>query len=132
MPVSTYIKHPVSFIYPDNFKSRTLSVKHECLIIYLLIINLYIVMYCVLFVLNPFLHMFAKLAIVTVTFVVSICLSVHLFAQYKLAPTRQIFMKSDVQVFFENVSRVFSFDYNLTRITGTSLEDMCTFMVPSC
>jgi len=63
---------------------------------YLLIINLCIVIFCVLLVLTLFLHMSAKLGKATVTSVVSVCQSVHLFAQNELAPTGQIFMKFDV------------------------------------
>ena len=32
-------------------------------------------------------------------------------------------------VFFENLSRKFKFNLNLTRITGASPEDLCTFMI---
>jgi len=31
--------------------------------------------------------------------------------------------------FFENLSRKFKFHYNMTRITGTLHEDVCTFMI---
>jgi len=34
-----------------------------------------------------------------------------------------------VLVFFENLSRKFKFDYNPTRITGTLLENLCTFIL---
>jgi hypothetical protein len=57
------------------------------------------------------------------------CLSIHLFAQNELDPTGQIFTKFDVWAFFKNPLRIFNFDYNLTRITGTSHENVCTFVV---
>jgi hypothetical protein len=34
-----------------------------------------------------------------------------------------------VSVFFETLSRKFKSSYNLTRTTGTLLEDLCTFMI---
>jgi hypothetical protein len=37
-------------------------------------------------------------------------------------------MKLDTWVFFENLSRKFGFRYNLTRITGTLHDDLCTFL----
>jgi len=45
--------------------------------------------------------------------------------------TAQIFMKFDIWVFFEILSRKFYFQYNLTRITGTLHEDVSTFMIVS-
>ena len=45
------------------------------------------------------------------------------------APTRWIFMQFHIWVFFENLPRHFKFDYNRTRITGTSREDQCTFLI---
>jgi hypothetical protein len=36
----------------------------------------------------------------------------------------------DRTVFFENLLRRFKLYYNRTRITGTSHEDQCTFMIP--
>jgi len=40
-------------------------------------------------------------------------------------------MKSDIRVFFENMSRKFKFHLYLTRITGTLHEDQCTFLIAS-
>ena len=40
-------------------------------------------------------------------------------------------MKLDIWAFFENLSRKFKFHENLTRITGTVHEDVCTFMIIS-
>jgi len=36
-----------------------------------------------------------------------------------------------LSVFFENLSRKFKFNYNLKRITGTSHEDQCKFLITS-
>jgi hypothetical protein len=41
-------------------------------------------------------------------------------------------MKLDIWVFFENLSRKFNFNYNMTRITGTLHEYLFTFMVIQC
>jgi hypothetical protein len=43
------------------------------------------------------------------------------------AVTERIFMKCDIRVFFENLLRIFTLHYNLTRITGTLREDQYTF-----
>jgi len=40
-------------------------------------------------------------------------------------------MKFDIGVFFENVSRKFKFQLNISRITGTLLEDPSTSMIIS-
>jgi len=71
--------------------------------------------------------MFAKLqkAISIIMFVYP------LFTWTNTTPTGQIFMKFDIWLFFENVSRNFKFHYNLTRIKGTLHEDICTFMILS-
>jgi hypothetical protein len=47
----------------------------------------------------------------------------------KSVPTGGIFMKFDTCIFFENLSTGFKFHYNLTRITGTLRESVCTFTV---
>jgi hypothetical protein len=55
---------------------------------------------------NPhFLSAFAKLRIATVNFVISV-----LSAWYSVAPTRRIFLKVDVLVCFENMSRKLKFN----------------------
>jgi len=46
------------------------------------------------------------------------------------AVTGQIFMKFDIRVFFEDLSRKLKFHLNLTRITGTLHEDQYTFLIP--
>ena len=73
-----------------------------------------------------FLGTFAKLRKVTATFVMSVCPSVHLHGNNS-APTGRIFMKFDIRVFFENLSRKFKSHLNLTRITSTLHEDLHTF-----
>jgi len=64
----------------------------------------------------------------------SFIMSVRLSAWNKSAPTGRIFMKfyTRTRVFFENVSRKFKFDSNLTRITGTLHEYLQIFMTMSC
>ena len=42
--------------------------------------------------------------------------------------TRRILMKIDIQIFFEILSRKFKFHCILTRISGTLLENLRTFM----
>ena len=59
----------------------------------------------------------------------TLCLSVCLSVWNNASPTGRIFMKFDIWVFFENLLRKLKFHQNLSRITGTSHEDRCTFMV---
>jgi hypothetical protein len=47
------------------------------------------------------------------------------------SPNGQIFMKFDNWEFFENLKRKFKFNYNMTRITCTLHEDICTFTIIS-
>ena len=47
---------------------------------------------------------------VNINFVMSACLFVRPSAWNKPAPTGQIFMKFDIWVYFENLSRKFKFD----------------------
>jgi hypothetical protein len=56
------------------------------------------------------------------------CLSVRPSARKNSAPTKRIIIKFDNWRFFENVSRKFQFDSNLTRITGILFEDPPAFM----
>jgi hypothetical protein len=67
---------------------------------------------------------FAKLRKANVSFVMSVCLS----AWNSSAPTGRIFLEFDIWVFFENRSRKFKFNWNLTRITGTLHEDVRTYV----
>ena len=62
----------------------------------------------------------------TVSFVMSICPS----AWNKSAPNGRIFMKLDIWAFFENLSRILTFNWNPIRITGT-LHDVSTFLTIS-
>ena len=68
-----------------------------------------------------FVGAFEKLRKTTVSFVMSVCLSVCPSAWNNSAPSGRIFMKFDISVFLEN----------LTRITGSVHEDRCTlFIIP--
>jgi hypothetical protein len=58
---------------------------------------------------------------------ISLAMSVGLSAWNNSVPTRQIFMKTNNCVFFENLLKKLKFHENLTRITGTLHEDICTF-----
>ena len=62
----------------------------------------------------------------TIIFVISVCPSVW----NNSAPTGRIFMKLDIWVFFENLSRKLKFLSNLTRMAGTLYEELCTFIYP--
>jgi len=46
--------------------------------------------------------------------------------------TEWIFMKFYILEFFEILSRIFKFRFNLTRITGILHEDQYIFMIMSC
>jgi len=63
----------------------------------------------------------------------SSCLSVRKYvrpsAWNNSAPTGRIFIKFDIWVFLENLSRKFNFHSNLTKITGTLHEDRYTFLI---
>lgn len=56
------------------------------------------------------------------------CLSGRPSARKNSTPTKRIIIKFDDWSFFENVSRKFQFDSDLTRITGILLEDLRAFM----
>jgi hypothetical protein len=56
-------------------------------------------------------------------------MSVRLSARNMLEPTGWIYMKFDIWVFFENLSRKW---INLTRVTVTLHDNLCTFMKISC
>jgi hypothetical protein len=64
----------------------------------------------------------------------SLRLSVHLSRPYmwkNSASTGRVFMKFDIWVFFENLSRIIKFHLSLTRITVALREDGCTFTIIS-
>jgi hypothetical protein len=80
-------------------------------------------------VLYPFLCAFAKLRKATISFVTSVRLSIHRHEQ--LGPhwthSHEILYLS----IFRNFVEKFKLRSNLTRITGTLHEDLCTFMIMS-
>jgi hypothetical protein len=61
----------------------------------------------------------------TISYVMSVCLS----ALKNSVSIRQIFMRFDLFIFFENLSRKFKFNWNLTRITDTIHEDQYTVLM---
>ena len=67
----------------------------------------------------------------TVSFVMSVRPSVSLSACNNSAPIGRILMKLDIRAFFENLSRIFKFRYNPTKIKGTLREDVSTFLTIS-
>jgi len=74
-----------------------------------------------------------KLRKATVTFVMSVCLSVYmsvlLFAWNTSSRTGRILIKFDIWVLFENLSRKFKLYSNLAIITGTLHEYQYTFLL---
>jgi hypothetical protein len=74
------------------------------------------------------LGMTAKLCKTIITCVTSVCP----VRPRGTTPTGWVFVKLDIWVFCENMSRKFKFHQHLTNITGTLLEDLCTFMIMSC
>ena len=68
---------------------------------------------------RPSFRVVHKLWKATVSFTMSVCLSLN--SAWKIsAPTGRIFMKRDISILFENLSRKFEFNQNLT-IMGTAL-----------
>ena len=63
--------------------------------------------YALLCNLGNFVSAFAKLRRGTISFIMSVCLSVRPSARNNSAPTGRIFMKFDIWGFFENLSRKF-------------------------
>jgi len=59
----------------------------------------------------------------TISFVISVCLSVSLTAWKNWAPTRRNFMKFDIWICFGNLLRKFKFNYNRKIIRGTLHKD---------
>jgi hypothetical protein len=64
---------------------------------------------------NTCLGAFAKLRKATISFVISVCPS----KWNNSARTGRIFMKFDIWMFFENMSRKFKFHYNIIRMTDS-------------
>jgi hypothetical protein len=61
----------------------------------------------------------------------SVCPSIHLSAYNNSASSGQIFMKFDIWVFFESLSRKSKLHWNLTRIMSTLREDHYTLLIIS-
>jgi len=68
---------------------------------------------------------FAKLRKATISFAMCVCPAVRPSA-YNSAPIGRNFVKYDIWTFFENLSRKFKFHWNLTGVTSTLHEDLCT------
>jgi hypothetical protein len=94
----------------------------------------------ILFLKNTYLGAFAKLRKATVSLVMSVYLSVCLstclsvrpsvrMEKLNSPPNGRIFMKFNIWVFFENLSKKFKFHLNLISITGTLREDLYTFLM---
>ena len=71
---------------------------------------------------------FTKLRKASISFVMSVHLSAYPSGWYNSAPSRRIFMKFDIWVYFEYLSWKFKFRKNPASITGTLHEDICVFM----
>jgi hypothetical protein len=71
---------------------------------------------------------FAKLREATVSFVMSVCLSVRSYGTTRL-PLDGFLWYLIFEYFFENLSRKFKCHWNMTRITVPLHEDLCTFMI---
>ena len=69
------------------------------------------------------------------TVCLSVCLSVRPSVRpspcNNSEPNGLIFIKFDISVFFENLSRTFEFHSNRGRLTGNLHEHLCTFMIVS-
>jgi hypothetical protein len=65
---------------------------------------------------------------VTINFVISVCLSVHM---EQLSSHLMDFHKFDIRI-FNNCLRKCTFDWNLTRIKNTLYEDLWKFKIISC
>jgi hypothetical protein len=79
----------------------------------------------------PFVCSFVRLGNATLSFVISVCLSVRSSTGDSLAPTGRIFMKFHIRLFFENLSRKFKFHSNRMRIMETSHADQYTLLIIS-
>jgi len=79
-----------------------------------------------------FLGTFTKLRKATIGFIMPVCLRVRPPSAWNSLAPSQIFMKFDILIYSENLSRKVKLHYNLTRITGTWHEDQYTFLIISC
>jgi len=75
-----------------------------------------------------FLSPFANLRKVTVSFMMSVCLSVRPHWTTRLQVDR-ISIKFDIWGFFENLTSQFRFDETPARPMGTLRDDLCSFMI---
>jgi hypothetical protein len=101
----------------------------HCLVAHLWHRNIWML---ILICMTHFLGMFTKLQKVTISFIMPASLPVCPPSAWNSLASSQIFMKSDILVFFENLSRKAKLRYNLTRITGTWHEDQYKFLIISC
>jgi hypothetical protein len=74
---------------------------------------------------------FAKFRKALASLCLSVRPSVRLSAWSNSSPTGRIFIKFDIWVFFENLSRKFKFHENVTRIKGTWHEAEYIFLIIS-
>ena len=81
---------------------------------------------CLLFILGAF----AKLREASISFSMSVCLSVGI--EQNVSHWMDFKDMCDFLVFFEITSRKFKVHYYLTRTTGTLHEDRGTFLIISC
>jgi hypothetical protein len=80
-----------------------------------------------IFPITMFLDEFAKLRKAIISFVMSVRLSTW----NNSAATGRILMKFCIWIFVENLSSIFKFLENRTRIKSTLHEDLCTFLIIS-
>jgi hypothetical protein len=71
---------------------------------------------------------FAKLWKATISFIMYVCLSFHM---EQLGSIGRVFMRFDIWVFSKNLWRKLRFHSNMTRITCSLHEDLCTFLIIS-
>ena len=67
----------------------------------------------------------------TINIVISVCPPSRLSLWNAWVPTERIFVKFNICIFFENLSRKVKFRYNMTRITRTLHEEQHTVMTIS-
>ena len=76
-----------------------------------------------------FLAAFAILRRLNISFVLCVCSPIRPSAWNSSAPTRQIVIKFDIWVFFENLLGKFKIHLSLTRIWGTLHDDQYAFPI---
>jgi len=75
---------------------------------------------------------FVNLRKTTIGFAMYECPSVRLSPRDISASKRQNFLKSHIELLFENLLTKFNFNINMIRISGTLHEDVCTIVIMSC